>query len=170
MSTHQVAEAGGSTIHHAIDSGDENVAMQIMAQGAAVLARWKRRCPKKRQSTRRSVTSTKPILLKKVWRLFTTGTRAGSSRPEHSVFLLQISLRDRPDLFEGQGKHSGCQVFGSRSNASNSFNRSSRAFSLSSPNLSRNHAFRRWLSFRLSAINCRPASEIDTSWRRRSVG
>jgi uncharacterized protein (UPF0261 family) len=39
ISKHQVAEAGGSTIRKAIDSGDENAAMQIMAQGAAVLAR-----------------------------------------------------------------------------------------------------------------------------------
>ncbi|MEE4347148.1 MAG: Tm-1-like ATP-binding domain-containing protein, partial [Paracoccaceae bacterium] len=39
ISKHQVAEAGGSTIQAAIDSGDENVAMQIMAQGAAMLAR-----------------------------------------------------------------------------------------------------------------------------------
>ncbi|MFU8862691.1 MAG: Tm-1-like ATP-binding domain-containing protein [Rhodobacterales bacterium] len=39
ISKHQVAEAGGSTIRTAIDSGDENTAMQIMAQGAATLAR-----------------------------------------------------------------------------------------------------------------------------------
>ncbi|MFU8882727.1 MAG: Tm-1-like ATP-binding domain-containing protein [Rhodobacterales bacterium] len=39
ISKHQVAEAGGSTIQTAIDSGDENVAMQIMAKGAATLAR-----------------------------------------------------------------------------------------------------------------------------------
>ena len=39
ISKHQVAEAGGSSIQAAIDSGDENVAMQIMAQGAAALAR-----------------------------------------------------------------------------------------------------------------------------------
>jgi len=39
ISKHQVAEAGGSSIKAAIDSGDENTAMQIMAQGAAVLAR-----------------------------------------------------------------------------------------------------------------------------------
>ncbi len=38
ISKHQVAEAGGSSIQAAIDSGDENVAMQIMAQGAAMLA------------------------------------------------------------------------------------------------------------------------------------
>ena len=38
-SKHEVAEAGGSSIQTAIDSGDENVAMQIMAQGAAALAR-----------------------------------------------------------------------------------------------------------------------------------
>lgn len=36
-SKHQVAEAGGSSIQAAIDSGDENTAMQIMAQGAALL-------------------------------------------------------------------------------------------------------------------------------------
>lgn len=35
ISKHQVAEAGGSSIKAAIDSGDENVAMQIMASGAA---------------------------------------------------------------------------------------------------------------------------------------
>ncbi|TDK51935.1 Tm-1-like ATP-binding domain-containing protein [Antarcticimicrobium luteum] len=39
VSKHQVAEAGGSSIHAAIDSGDENVAMQIMARGAAAMAR-----------------------------------------------------------------------------------------------------------------------------------
>lgn len=39
ISKHQVAAAGGSSIQAAIDSGDENVAMQIMAQGAATLAR-----------------------------------------------------------------------------------------------------------------------------------
>ncbi|SEP80708.1 Tm-1-like ATP-binding domain-containing protein [Thalassovita taeanensis] len=38
LSKHQVAEAGGSTIQTAIDSNDENVAMQIMAKGAAALA------------------------------------------------------------------------------------------------------------------------------------
>ncbi len=37
-SKHDVAEAGGSTIQAAIDSGDENTAMQIMADGAAALA------------------------------------------------------------------------------------------------------------------------------------
>ena len=37
-SKHQVAEAGGSTIAAAIDSGDENTAMQIMAKGAMALA------------------------------------------------------------------------------------------------------------------------------------
>lgn len=37
-SKHQVAEAGGSSIQAAIDSGDENVAMQIMANGAVALA------------------------------------------------------------------------------------------------------------------------------------
>lgn len=39
ISKHQVAMAGGSTIQTAIDSGDENVAMQVMAKGAATLAR-----------------------------------------------------------------------------------------------------------------------------------
>lgn len=38
ISKHQVAEAGGHSIAEAIDSGDENVAMQIMAKGGAVLA------------------------------------------------------------------------------------------------------------------------------------
>ncbi len=37
-SKHDVAEAGGSSIKEAIDSGDENVAMQIMATGASTLA------------------------------------------------------------------------------------------------------------------------------------
>lgn len=37
-SKHQVAEAGGSTIAAAINSGDENTAMQIMAKGAMALA------------------------------------------------------------------------------------------------------------------------------------
>ncbi len=37
-SKHQVAEAGGSSIQAAIDSGDENTAMQIMAKGASRLA------------------------------------------------------------------------------------------------------------------------------------
>ena len=37
LSKHEVAEAGGSSIQAAIDSGDENTAMQIMAQGAAIL-------------------------------------------------------------------------------------------------------------------------------------
>jgi len=37
VSKHQVAEAGGSSIKVAIDSGDENTAMQIMARGAASL-------------------------------------------------------------------------------------------------------------------------------------
>ena len=37
-SKHQVAEAGGSSIQAAIDSGDENTAMQIMARGASALA------------------------------------------------------------------------------------------------------------------------------------
>ncbi len=38
ISKHHVAEAGGSSIQAAIDSGDENVAMQIMARGAAAKA------------------------------------------------------------------------------------------------------------------------------------
>ncbi|MDU8929528.1 Tm-1-like ATP-binding domain-containing protein [Alisedimentitalea sp. MJ-SS2] len=37
-SKHDVAEEGGSSIQAAIDSGDENHAMQIMADGAALLA------------------------------------------------------------------------------------------------------------------------------------
>lgn len=37
ISKHQVAEAGGSSIKAAIDSGEENIAMQIMARGAAAL-------------------------------------------------------------------------------------------------------------------------------------
>ena len=37
-SKHDVAEAGGHSIQEAIDGGDENVAMQIMAKGAAALA------------------------------------------------------------------------------------------------------------------------------------
>jgi uncharacterized protein (UPF0261 family) len=37
ISKHQVAEAGGSSIKDAIESGDENTAMQIMARGAATL-------------------------------------------------------------------------------------------------------------------------------------
>ena len=37
-SKHEVARAGGSTIQAAIDSGDENRAMQIMAEGASALA------------------------------------------------------------------------------------------------------------------------------------
>ncbi len=37
ISKHQVAAAGGSSIEAAISSGDENTAMQIMAQGAARL-------------------------------------------------------------------------------------------------------------------------------------
>ena len=37
ISKHAVAEAGGSSIQVAIDSGDENTAMQIMARGAAAL-------------------------------------------------------------------------------------------------------------------------------------
>ncbi|MDE4132829.1 Tm-1-like ATP-binding domain-containing protein [Phaeobacter sp. QD34_3] len=38
VSKHEVAEAGGSSIQAAIDSGDENTAMQIMARGAATKA------------------------------------------------------------------------------------------------------------------------------------
>ena len=38
ISKHQVAEAGGSSIQAAIDSGNENVAMQIMAKGSATKA------------------------------------------------------------------------------------------------------------------------------------
>lgn len=38
-SKHDVAAAGGSSIQAAIDSGDENTAMQIMARGAAALSR-----------------------------------------------------------------------------------------------------------------------------------
>lgn len=38
-SKHDVAETGGSSIQAAIDSGDENTAMQIMAKGASTLAR-----------------------------------------------------------------------------------------------------------------------------------
>ncbi|ASM71397.1 MULTISPECIES: Tm-1-like ATP-binding domain-containing protein [Roseobacteraceae] len=37
LSKHQVAEAGGASIRQAIDAGDENAAMQIMARGAAAL-------------------------------------------------------------------------------------------------------------------------------------
>ena len=37
ISKHEVAEAGGSSIQAAIDSGDENTAMQIMATGASAL-------------------------------------------------------------------------------------------------------------------------------------
>ena len=37
-SKHEVAEAGGSSIKAAIDGGDENIAMQIMADGASALA------------------------------------------------------------------------------------------------------------------------------------
>lgn len=37
-SKHDVAEAGGSSVAAAIDTGDENTAMQIMAQGSAMLA------------------------------------------------------------------------------------------------------------------------------------
>lgn len=38
FSKHDVAEEGGSSIQAAIDSGDENHAMQIMAKGASLLA------------------------------------------------------------------------------------------------------------------------------------
>lgn len=38
ISKHDVAEAGGSSIQAAIDSGDENIAMQIMARGSAARA------------------------------------------------------------------------------------------------------------------------------------
>lgn len=38
ISKHEVAEAGGHSIREAIDSGDENAAMQIMAKGGALLA------------------------------------------------------------------------------------------------------------------------------------
>jgi uncharacterized protein (UPF0261 family) len=38
ISKHQVAQAAGSSIQAAIDSGDENSAMQIMTQGATLLA------------------------------------------------------------------------------------------------------------------------------------
>ncbi|MEM9438696.1 MAG: Tm-1-like ATP-binding domain-containing protein, partial [Pseudomonadota bacterium] len=37
ISKHDVAEAAGATIQEAIDAGDENQAMQIMARGAAAL-------------------------------------------------------------------------------------------------------------------------------------
>jgi uncharacterized protein (UPF0261 family) len=37
ISKHDVAEAAGSSIQEAIDSGDENTAMQIMARGSAAL-------------------------------------------------------------------------------------------------------------------------------------
>ena len=39
VSKHAVAEAAGSSIQAAIDSGDENTAMQIMAEGASALTR-----------------------------------------------------------------------------------------------------------------------------------
>ena len=39
FSKHDVAQAGGSSIRAAIDSGDENTAMQIMARGGSTLAR-----------------------------------------------------------------------------------------------------------------------------------
>lgn len=38
ISKHDVAQAGGSSIQEAIDSGDENTAMQIMARGSAAKA------------------------------------------------------------------------------------------------------------------------------------
>ncbi|MFK7874351.1 MAG: Tm-1-like ATP-binding domain-containing protein [Paracoccaceae bacterium] len=37
VSKHQVAKAAGSSVRAAIDSGDENTAMQIMARGASIL-------------------------------------------------------------------------------------------------------------------------------------
>lgn len=37
ISKHSAAKAGGSSIQKAIDSGDENTAMQIMALGASTL-------------------------------------------------------------------------------------------------------------------------------------
>ena len=39
ISKHEVAEAAGKTIQDAIEAGDENLAMQIMAAGAAALTR-----------------------------------------------------------------------------------------------------------------------------------
>jgi len=39
ISKHDVAEAGGKTIQQVIDSGDENSAMQIMADGSSALAK-----------------------------------------------------------------------------------------------------------------------------------
>ncbi|WP_170603921.1 Tm-1-like ATP-binding domain-containing protein [Ruegeria arenilitoris] len=38
ISKHEVAEAGGHSIQEAINSGDENTAMQIMAKGGSILA------------------------------------------------------------------------------------------------------------------------------------
>ena len=38
VSKHEVAKAAGSSIREAVDSGDENTAMQIMARGASLLA------------------------------------------------------------------------------------------------------------------------------------
>lgn len=38
ISKHDVAKAGGHSIQEAIDSGDENTAMQILAKGGAILA------------------------------------------------------------------------------------------------------------------------------------
>ncbi|WP_425102343.1 Tm-1-like ATP-binding domain-containing protein [Tropicibacter sp. S64] len=38
LSKHDVAQEGGHTIREAIDGGDENLAMQIMAKGASLLA------------------------------------------------------------------------------------------------------------------------------------
>ena len=38
ITKHDVAEAGGHSIREAIDSGDENIAMQIMAKGGAIMA------------------------------------------------------------------------------------------------------------------------------------
>ncbi len=39
VSKHAIAEAGGHSIQEAIDSGDENTAMQIMAKGACIVVR-----------------------------------------------------------------------------------------------------------------------------------
>ena len=54
ISKHQVAEAGGSTIQVAIDSEDENTAMQIMARGAALLCGNVMRCTLKLWAGRRT--------------------------------------------------------------------------------------------------------------------
>ena len=59
ISKHKVAEAADSSIQAAIDSGDENTAMQIMARGASALAqrlnadgeaRPDRRCARRRRA------------------------------------------------------------------------------------------------------------------------